>query len=416
MDRKPGHCRVLWLVALLASPGVVAAKEYHRPVVRQGERFEHVGAKARLEQIVQAVEESNVPHLVGLARWRSQLAARRAAIEQASTHEQFARTVDRLLKSTGVSHFGYYADQDWVYWFLRGTFWSDNPDVCVDHVGLYPERIDGRWFIRGVLEGSPAGSTMIRVGDEVLSVDGVPYSPIASFRGKTGRPTSMRLRRKPGLIYNLIVTPVNGPLSRTVQTAIRESIRVIEHDGFNMAYMHGWTLLGRGTEYRQLAEIQDDVDGLLLDYRDGYGGRWHAAERFLLGRDHGPRELRGHAQWTKPVVILIDDGTRSAKEIVVDAVREARRAPLVGAPTPGSVTSVGAVRLIGPDGLLMLPGHRFSLEGNPTEPDYLVRRDIRYCAGSDPQLRKAKRVLALLIRESHRHPASAKATRRRAAA
>ena len=99
-------------------------------------------------------------------------------------------------------------------------------------------------------------------------------------------------------------------------------------------------------------------------------------------------------------MILIADGTRSAKEIVVDAVQRAERAPLVGEPTPGAVTSVGAVRRVGKDGLLELPGQTFSLEGNPTLPDYPVKRDLPYCAGADPQMRKAKQVLTKLIRKA----------------
>jgi C-terminal processing protease CtpA/Prc len=106
-------------------------------------------------------------------------------------------------------------------------------------------------------------------------------------------------------------------------------------------------------------------------------------------------------------VILIADGTRSAKEIVVDAVQTAERAPLVGTPTPGEVTSVGAIRRVGRDGLLMLPGQTFSLEGNPTKPDYPVSRDIRHCAGADPQLRKAKQVLADLIFKARKNTSEA---------
>lgn len=169
-----------------------------------------------------------------------------------------------------------------------------------------------------------------------------------------------------------------------------------------MAYLHGWTLLGDGAEYDDLAELQPTADGLLLDYRDGFGGSWHNALGFLLGEDRGDDGERIHPRWGKPVVILTADGTRSAKEIVVDAVKRRRRAPLVGESTPGHVTSVGSVRRVGDDAILMLPGLRFRLEGTRTTPDYAVGRSIPYCGGADPQMRMAREVLADLIQRTDR--------------
>lgn len=406
-------CRKLkWLSILFFAPVLVpvddaAAWEYRWPVPSQRARSGRTQAEARLAKVVNLVERSNAPYLIGEKRWRRLLAEHRDAIEQATTHGRFAGEVNKLLKSTGVSHFKYYTDHDWTYWHVRGAFWQGEPDVETCHVGIFPERIEGRWFVRGVLEGSNAASAAIRVGDELLSVDGLPFDPIVSFQDKAGRPTHLRVRRKPGLICNTMITPVRESLYEAMQDAIRRSIRVIEHDGLRMGYMHAWTLLGPGTEYGRLAELQDQVDGLLLDYRDGFGGTWHAAERFLLGHGGraGSRKARSH--WTKPVVILIADGTRSAKEIVVDAVQTAGRAPLVGTPTPGAVTSVGAIRRVGENGLLMLPGQTFSLEGNPTRPDYPVSRDIRHCAGADPQLKKAKQILADLILKARNHTSKA---------
>ena len=104
--------------------------------------------------------------------------------------------------------------------------------------------------------------------------------------------------------------------------------------------------------------------------------------------------------WRRPVVILTSsDGTRSAKEIVVDAVKREQRAPLLGEPTPGHVISVGGFERIGKDALLMLPGMRFKLEGHPTEPDVLVKRDIRYCGGKDVQLDAAVALLSSMIED-----------------
>lgn len=359
--------------------------------------FAQAGATARLDRVAKLVEESNAPKLVGAEKWKALLRAYRAGLDGCRTHAQFATVVNRLFEDAGVSHFHYYTDEDWGYWHVRSAFGSGGPDARVEHIGIFPERIDGRWFVRGILEGGPADDTPIRIGDELVSVDGEPFAPVAPFRGRAGRPVRLTLCRTPASTYTVVITPVKESLSKAVQRAIRRSIRVMEHDGLRFAYMHGWTLLGSGGEYDELAKLQDDVDGLILDYRDGVGGTWMAATRFLVGSRGEHRSGRGAPTWTKPFVMLTADGTRSAKELVVDAVKRAGRGALVGEPTPGHVTAVGSFRRVGDDALVMLPGVSFDLEGHPTQPDYLVRRDIRYCGGEDPQLREGLSVLTELV-------------------
>jgi len=357
------------------------------------DRFCADRAGARFERILELVADSNAPALVGRERWHELVAKHRPNIVRARTHEQFARRVNDLIVESGTSHFQYFPDSDWSYWHLA-SFFGDEDRYEVAHIGLYPKRIDGRWFVAGVFEGSEAQRAGILVGDEIVAVDGAPYAPLASFRGKAGTTVTVRLQRRPGEFHDVGVTPVEESLYQAMQNAIVASIDVLERSGRRIAYMHGWTLLGGAHEYRMLRKLQGEVSGLILDYRDGYGGHWGAAERFLLGRDGG-----GSADnaWTKPVVILTGEGTRSAKEIVVDSVRRHARAPLVGLPTPGQVVSVGGVRRIGDDAFLELPGQRFRLEGHPTMPDFLVERVIPYCAGDDPQLDAAQALLSVWL-------------------
>ena len=100
-----------------------------------------------------------------------------------------------------------------------------------------------------------------------------------------------------------------------------------------------------------------------------------------------------------PVWAQDQPASEEQEEIVVDAVKSAGRAPLIGVPTPGEVTTVGAVKRVGSDALLMLPGTRLALEGKPTQPDYLVPRELRYSAGADPQLESAELILLERITE-----------------
>ena len=360
---------------------------------------EQTEIQRRLDRVIRLVDKSNAPNLIGRRRWRDLVALHRPLIERTLNHQEFAEAVNALFGATGLSHFHYYTDQDWFFWHLRSAF-GGGSESHADHIGLMTEQIDGNWFVRGILEGSAATDSALRVGDELLSVDGRPFEPIGSFSGKAGKPVTVRVRRKPGLVLNVEIIPVRESLHDAVQRAIRRSIRVIEHEGHRFAYLHGWSLLGGGGEYRQLLDLQDEVDGLLLDYRDGFGGVSTPAMRFFFGSSR-PKDGRDPDEcWTRPAVILVADGTRSAKEIVVDAVQRHDVAPLLGTPTPGHVISVGGFRRIGSDGLIMLPGDRFALEGHPTNPDILVERSLPYTAGHDEQLRQAKTVLLELIREN----------------
>ena len=117
------------------------------------------------------------------------------------------------------------------------------------------------------------------------------------------------------------------------------------------------------------------------------------ASRFLLGYS------QMQPLWHKPVVILTSsDGTRSAKEIVAAAAQARHKAKLVGTETAGAVLPCRFFAA-GRDAVMVAPMSWNWLEGNPIQPDVVVKRDIRYCRGSDVQLKKAKDVLLEMIQE-----------------
>lgn len=382
--------RTFLLVLMITASGARADAD------RAEGTFDSDGANRRFEELSTKLEEHGLPQMVGAAQWKDMVTDAKPGLTRCLDHACFAETVNRLFESTTISHFHYYTDDEWGYWHLRSAFGVGDGDREVEHIGVFPQRIDGRWFVRGVFESSPASKVDLRVGDELVEVNGEPFHPIRSFRGLAGGEARVSIARRPGVRSTLSIPVVKQSLHQAVQRAMRDSVRVVEHGPRRFAYLHAWTLLGDGGEYEALGKLQGEVDGLLLDFRDGFGGSPFDARSFLLGRKKGEVNpwVDDVPHWTKPVVILIADGARSAKEMVVYDVKKAGRAPLVGTPTPGDVTNVGAIRMVGSDAVVMLPGRKFALEDKPVYPDYLVPRDVPYAAGEDPQLDFAKILLA----------------------
>ncbi len=357
--------------------------------------FSGDGAKVRFLQVMQRINQSHVRGLVGFERWRQLQVKYEGDIVSSKTHVDFARALNEMFYESAISHFRYVTDRDWSYWHLRGD-WEPMIDAAkVAHVGLVTENISGKWFVRGIMEKSPAAQQNILVGDEIVAVDGVAYAQANSFKGKAHRSVVVTFRRDLKTTYEVTLTPVRENYALAFQQAMVHSVRVVEHEHMKFAYAHVWTLLAPPTVFDRLSIIEDEVDGLLLDFRDGVGGHSQSAMFFLLGERSPSGSVPRITPWKKPVVILTDSGTRSAKEIVVDAVKKAGRVVLVGTPTPGEVTAVDVERTgaVGHDGFLMLPWFRFPLEGHPIHPDFLVRRSLPYCAGEDPQMALAKDVL-----------------------
>jgi carboxyl-terminal processing protease len=169
--------------------------------------------------------------------------------------------------------------------------------------------------------------------------------------------------------------------------------------------VHIWSYAG--DQYQE--QLQDDlidglfkeVDELILDLRDGWGG---ASPSYLniftakipdmttIRRD-GSRNKRSF-QWKKPVVLLVNEGTRSGKEILAFGFQQYQIGPVVGSKTAGAV--VGGSAFVMDDASLLylavvdvLVNDKYRLEGMGITPDVNVPFSLEYAQGADPQKEKA---------------------------
>lgn len=376
-----------------------------------------------------AVSSSPPPVLAEAARVTGELFYDRAAAERlraaapgfavglpaAASADRIDGAIDAMLASLGASHTGRYTKDEVAYYELLDIFSRGDirdrlglmfpqGEVAYTGIGVAPRVIDGRTFLAGVYHGGPADRAGLQTGDEILAVDGRPFAPIGSFAGKAGRPSAVELRRDAGgPAATLAVTPERIRPNEAFLAAMRDSIRVIPVGGDRIGYVRLWSYAG--WRYQELLEDElaqgrlKDADGLVLDLRGGWGGaQIEYAELFLGGTPDmvvTGREARdefANFRWRRPLVVLIDGGTRSGKEIVAYALQR-KGVRLVGTRTAGAVLA-GRARLLGDDSLLLVAvldvtvdGVR--LEGRGVTPDVEVPQALPYAAGRDPQLEAA---------------------------
>jgi carboxyl-terminal processing protease len=118
---------------------------------------------------------------------------------------------------------------------------------------------------------------------------------------------------------------------------------------------------------------------------------------------------RSDVPWDKPLVVLIDGRTRSAKEVFAHAIRSRRLGWLVGERTEGAV--LGAAFHPLPDGSVLelpamevpVPGAR--LEGVGVAPHVRASCPLPYASGADPIFEAGCAVAIRAVRDGRRAPA-----------
>lgn len=338
----------------------------------------------------------------------------------ATTPEGQSAVINQMLAELGASHTGHFTPDEVAYFDLFDIFGGalrrererlfPGGQVAYDGIGAVTKVIAGRTFVTGVLEGLPASRAGLLRGDEILQVDGAYYHAIKSFRGKAGQPVEISIRRSAGAEPETItVTPQSIHPAQAYLDAMRSSVRVIERGGARIGYVHVWSYAGN--RYQELLEQELSsgelaaADALVWDLRDGWGGAQlsylDAFDRSgptmtIIGRN-GERELVGF-RWHKPVAMLVNEGTRSGKEILAYGMKTRAYGEVIGTRTAGAVLA-GRAFILSDNSLLLLAvadvlidGGR--LEGVGVSPTVQVPMDLEYSAGRDPQLDRALELLA----------------------
>lgn len=377
---------------------------------------------ALLDEVWAVVVENFLdPDLAGIdaaavhARWRERAAAARS---RAGVSE----AIDGLLGELHTSHTARYTPEQVEYYqlldvFARGPLGEQirglfpGGEVAYDGIGVFTREVEGRRHVSGVLAGSPGAAAGLETGDALVAADGAPFHPIHSFEGRAGRPVRLTLQSTPDAasrVERVVVPERIRPRERFLR-AMEEGARVVVRSGVPVAYVRVWSYAGRAYHER-LVELLgrpplSEARALVLDVRGGWGG---AAPEYLnlfnprvpvlemLPREGDPTTW--DSQWRRPVVLLVDEGSRSGKELLAWGFHRYRIGPVVGGRTAGAVTA-GRPFLLSDGSVLYLAVAAVrvdgrSLEGVGVRPDVPVPFDLPWSRGADPRLERALDVAA----------------------
>ena len=201
------------------------------------------------------------------------------------------------------------------------------------------------------IEGSPASRAGVQPKDVIISIDGrntkgmTTEDAVKLIRGKAGTTVKLVLRRKG--------QNIDVPLTRELIElhAVNHQINVAP-DGTKIGYIRLKQFNANATKDMRAAlrELEaSGVQGYILDLRSNPGGLLMASidiarqwlnEGVIVStktRDgiQDVRKATGRALTNKPMVVLVNEGSASASEILSGALQDNKRAVLVGQKTFG---------------------------------------------------------------------------------
>lgn len=275
---------------------------------------------------------------------------------------------------------------------------------------------EGRLTVIAPLADSPAEKAGLRAGDVILTIDSKESGSltldqaVALIRGKAGTIVILTVYRKD-----------NGNTSETISirraTIVLPTVKVAVADGIAVINLYNFN---NESERQFIKTINDlrtrNIRGLIVDLRNNPGGfldkSVNIASAWLAKDDLVVREVYYDERLTKdyrairqiqapkvPTVVLVNEGSASASEILAGALQDYAKATIVGSKTYGKGSVQDLKTLRDGSGLKVTisqwitPKGRF-INNHGIEPDSTVPMTAEDFRDSrDPQLEKAKQII-----------------------
>ena len=302
----------------------------------------------------------------------------------------------------------------------EATSFMESIEGSFEGIGAMVEWAEDEGAVRIIepFEDQPAWNAGIRPGDLIIAINGQNVAELTGLneainriKGPKGTEVHLTVRRE-GLDE-----PLEFPVTRD-----RIDVPVVESEIYGDNDEYAYVALKRfsvdaSKKLRDELEtlLTDDTQGLIFDLRSNPGGLLREAirvasvfledERVLIERfSDGTEEIyntEGSALVPDdlPMIVLVNEGSASASEIVAGALQDVERARLLGVTTFGK-GSVQLPHTLSDDSLLRVtialwytPSDR-SIDDTGLEPDIVVERTVEQRENKeDPQLDRALELL-----------------------
>lgn len=295
---------------------------------------------------------------------------------------------------------------------------SENLTGSFEGIGAEISVRDDQLIIVTPLEGSPAQDAGLLPNDAITQIDGQSTAlmdleeAVSRIKGEAGTSVTLTIKRaSKENVFDVSVQRDTIKVS-SVTYEMKDSVAVLQISSFN-----------EDTE-RELSNTLQEIalsspQGIVLDLRNNPGGLLDVSVEVantFLEKDQTiviEQDAQGEKIYHKterdgkftdiPLVVLINEGSASASEIVAGALKDMGRAQLIGKKTFGKGT-VQSYELLSDGSSLKLTVAEWltpngtSFDGDGIEPDVVVEiSEEDYTNDRDPQLDKAIEELRLLF-------------------
>lgn len=286
-------------------------------------------------------------------------------------------------------------------------------------IGIQIASKDGKLMVIAPIEDSPAEKAGLMADDEILEIDGVSTKGITidkaadKIRGEEGTTVTLVVKRKEVVTtYPIVRKEIE---LKAVSTKIPNKVQLSDQVGY--IRLSSFISKNAGKEFENILRQSSNKKGFIIDLRSNPGGLLTNAiyiSNLLLPRGiivstvdrDGYKETQrvsGMAITNKPLVILINKGSASASEILSGALKDNKRAVLVGEKSFGKGLVQEINRLPNDAGVNItiqkyLTPNGTDINKKGIDPDVLVElSDDDIKNKDDKQLKKANEVLLDLI-------------------
>ncbi|MBI5399975.1 S41 family peptidase [Candidatus Saganbacteria bacterium] len=297
-------------------------------------------------------------------------------------------------------------------------------------IGIYIGMKNEQIAVIAPIAGTPAEKAGLKTGDRIISIEGKATKDMALdeavslIRGPAGTKVKLSIARKGWK------EPKDYEIARA-----KIEIKPVEtkmFDDGNVAYikLNTFENLHSAQEFEKALRKAQLAEGLIIDLRNNGGGLLQAAidigsmfiDRGIIvqtvDRDGRREQIEstGRVLWRKPTLVLINEASASASEILAGALRDNKIAKLVGAHSFGKASVQNVRRLSDGSALLVTIAKYLTPNGEdihkkgikpdmeiviPTAEAEAELNLTKKKDADDKQLQKALEEIRLLIRNTN---------------